>query len=276
VQDVDACQKNFDIVADVPLCSGTRDGTCLTAAQKSAVIAVFSGPRNSRGDQLYANWAYDTGLLSTDWAQWKFVNSVGNRGPVSMAFIFQTPPANPSVASDTLGYALNFNMDIDAPRIFASNATYTESAMSFMTPPHPEDLSLLKNRGAKLIIVHGVSDPVFSVNDTTAFYENLRAANGGDASDFARYFRVPGMTHSGNGPSTDQFDLITAALKWVEEGQAPDRILATARGPGNAIVNPEVPASWSPNRTRPLCPYPKVARYLGTGNVEVADSFACQ
>ena len=91
-----------------------------------------------------------------------------------------------------------------------------------------------------------------------------------------RFFRVPGMGHSRGGPATDQFDGLTAIVNWVEKGQAPDRIVAGARGPGNAGgVNPEVPADWSPTRTRPLCPYPLVARYQG-GDKEVASSFACQ
>jgi hypothetical protein len=63
----------------------------------------------------------------------------------------------------------------------------------------------------------------------------------------------------------------------VEQGQAPARIVASARGTGNAGgANPDVPAGWAPNRTRPLCPYPQVARYNGTGSLESADSFSCQ
>jgi feruloyl esterase len=63
-------------------------------------------------------------------------------------------------------------------------------------------------------------------------------------------------------------------VAWVEQGTAPDRVVASARGLGNAIVNADVPGSWAANRTRPLCPYPQVARYQG-GNAESADSFVC-
>ncbi|RZJ15679.1 MAG: tannase/feruloyl esterase family alpha/beta hydrolase, partial [Haliea sp.] len=135
----------------------------------------------------------------------------------------------------------------------------------------------LKNRGGKIMVYHGVSDPIFSVDDSETWYKGLTAANGGDASNFARFFRVPGMGHCSGGPATDQFDALTALVNWVEQGQAPASLTASARGPGNAAaVNPEVPASWAPNRTRPLCPYPKVARYNGTGSLESAASFSCQ
>ncbi len=149
--------------------------------------------------------------------------------------------------------------------------------MSFMTPPNPSELSTLKNRGAKMMVYHGVSDAIFSVNDTKTWYDNLQAANGGDASDFARFYRVPGMGHCSGGPATDQFDMLSQLVQWVEQGIAPERVVASARGPGNAGgVNAEVPIDWSASRTRPLCPYPKVARLRSGGNVESAESFDCQ
>jgi feruloyl esterase len=149
--------------------------------------------------------------------------------------------------------------------------------MSFMTPPNPTDMSTLKNRGGKILVYHGVSDPIFSVNDTTAWYDGLQAANGGDASNFARVFRVPGMNHCSGGPATDQFDVLTPLVQWVEQGQAPARIVASARGAGNAGgANADLPAAWSATRTRPLCPYPQVARYNGSGDIESADNFSCR
>jgi feruloyl esterase len=149
--------------------------------------------------------------------------------------------------------------------------------MSFMTPPHPTDLGALKNRGAKMVVYHGTSDPIFSSDDTTAWYEGLRAANGGDASDFARFYRVPGMNHCSGGPSTDQFDMLTPLMNWVEKGQAPDSVTASARGAGNSGgANADVPSTWSATRTRPLCAYPKVAVYKGTGSMEDAANFSCQ
>ncbi len=174
-------------------------------------------------------------------------------------------------------YALNYNFDTDAPKIFATSGIYTESAMSFMSPPNPTQLDGVRNRGGKLLVIHGNSDPVFFVDDTTNWYQSLNASYGGNAAEFTRFFRVPGMGHSRGGPATDQFDALTALVNWVKKGEAPDSILTAARGAGNAGgVNAELTASWSATRTRPLCAYPKVARFKGTGDIESASSFHCQ
>jgi feruloyl esterase len=278
VQDIEACRSAFDLSRDVPTCTGARDGTCLTTAQKAAISDVFAGARNSAGDALYARWPYDPGLVQTGWADWKFRNSVGAaRDPVAVAFIFSSPPESASILSNTLGYALNFSFDTGAPKIFATSGLYTESAMSFMTPPNPTVLEELRGRGAKMIVIHGGADGVFSVDDTTTWYRALDANWNGKAAEFTRFFRVPGMGHSRGGPATDQFDALTALVNWVERGQPPDQIVATARGAGNAGgVNTELPASWSATRTRPLCPFPQVARYSGSGSLEVAASFTCR
>jgi Tannase and feruloyl esterase len=146
-----------------------------------------------------------------------------------------------------------------------------------MLPPDPTNLAKLKNRGAKMMVYHGVSDTIFSSDDTTSWYDGVAKNNSGDASNFARFYRVPGMNHCSGGPSTDQFDMLSPLVAWVEQGSAPDSVVATARGVGNAAgANAAVPATWSPTRTRPLCPYPKVAKYMGSGDLELADSFSCQ
>lgn len=277
VDDVEACRTAFDLQRDVPTCSGARDGTCLSSAQKTAYGNVMTGARNSKGEALYARWPYDPGVRTTGWADWKFRNSVGSsRDPVAVGFIFSSPPASSSILSDTLSYALNFNMDVDAPKIFATSGIYTESAISFMTPPNPTKLNNLRDRGAKMIVFQGNADPVFSIDDTTAWYDALDTEYSGNAKRFVRLFRVPGMNHSRGGPATDQFDALAALVAWVENGQAPDSIVASARGAGNAGgVNADVPADWNPARTRPLCPYPLKARYK-SGDKEVASSFACE
>jgi feruloyl esterase len=85
------------------------------------------------------------------------------------------------------------------------------------------------------------------------------------------------MNHCRGGIATDQFDMLTSLVDWVEKGQAPEAIVATARGAGNPVgVNPELPAGWAADRSRPLCPYPQVARYDGKGDMEKASSFSCQ
>ncbi len=131
--------------------------------------------------------------------------------------------------------------------------------------------------GAKLIIYHGTSDPIFSSDDSVAFYEGLRASNAGDASVFARLYHVPGMNHCGGGLATDQFDMLTPLVNWVERGQAPGSVMASARGASNpAGPNPDMRAAWSATRKRPLCSYPNVAHYNGSGSLDLASSFTFQ
>jgi feruloyl esterase len=257
VQDTAACQRVFDLQRDVPTCSGARDGSCLSAAQKIAIAPIFRGATTANGRRFYAGFPYDSG-----------VGAVGT--------IFKVPPSTAALSN---GAAFSLGLDIDQAlaELHATDATYTESAMSFMTPPDASDLSTLRRRGAKIMVYHGVSDPIFSVSDTEAWYHRLGRDSGGDAEDFARLYRVPGMGHCSGGPATDQADFLGPLVAWVEKGKAPGAIVASARGPGNAGgVNPEVPADWAPNRTRPLCAFPTVARYKGYGDVESASSWKCR
>jgi feruloyl esterase len=260
----------------VPTCTGARDGSCLSPAQKAVITAIFSGAVDGKGNRFYASFPFDSGHNSADSAYWEFFVPL-RIDSAATAIIWGVPPADP-VGFDGPAYALSTPIDAMLASVAATNATYVESALSFMLPVQPTNLAAVKNRGAKVMVYHGVSDAIFSVDDTTAWYESLRAANGGDASSFARFFRVPGMAHCAGGPSTDQFDMLTALVDWVEKSQAPDRVVASARGAGNAVgVNPDVPSGWSPRRSRPLCPYPKVARLrAGATDLETADSFACQ
>ena len=276
IQDVEACRAAFDIQRDVPTCTGARDGTCFTPAQKAAYAPMFSGAVDGSGRKFYNSFPYDAGHNASDSSFWRFtVPQFIDSG--ATALIWGVPPADPATFNGP-AYALTVSNDAKLAAVAATNATYTESGLSFMQPVNPTDLGTLKQRGAKVMVYHGVSDAIFSVDDTTAWYEGLRSANGGDASNFARFYRVPGMSHCGQGPSTDQFDMLSALVDWVENGKAPDTVLARARGasaPGGA--NADVPATWAADRTRPLCPYPKVARLkAGATNLEAAESFSCQ
>ena len=275
IQDTRACQRRFDLGRDVPTCTGARDGTCLSAAQKLAIGPIFSGATTSNGEPFYASFPYDTGLGSGGIPFWEFTAPlVLDSGAVGV--IFKVPP---SLNALTNGPAFSLNADIDTilTQLFATNDTFTESAMSFMTPPHPTDMSAVRDRGAKIIVYHGVSDPIFSIDDTKKWYRGVDRQSDGDASDFARLYPIPGMGHCSGGPAADQADFISPLVAWVEHGRKPGSIVATARGAGNAGgVNVELPAGWAPNRTRPLCPYPSVARYRGHGDLESASSFTCR
>ena len=276
VQDTAACQAAFSLDRDVATCGAQgRDGTCLSAAQKTSIGQLFTGAVTDAKTRFYSSFPYDAGLGSGNWAFWKFFSPLQlDSGAVAM--IWKVPPVNPATFNGA-GFALTSDIDTLLAQVAATDAVYTESALSFMLPPHLTDYSTVKNRGAKMMLYHGTSDPIFSSDDTTAWYDNLRAANGGDASGFARFFRVPGMNHCSGGPATDQFDMLTPLVNWVEKGQAPERVVAGARGAGNAGgANADVPAAWSATRTRPLCPYPLVAKYSGSGSIEDAANFSCK
>ena len=275
VQDTEACQRRFRFFRDVPTCSGARDGTCLSLAQKIAIAPIFSGATLANGEHFYASFPFDAGIGGGGIPFWEFTAPlVLDSGAVGL--IFGVPPADPATFNGP-AFSLGGNIDSLYASLFATNATYTEAAMSFMTPPNATDMSAVRNRGAKIMVYHGVSDPIFSVADTAAWYEGVADNSGGDASNFARFFRVPSMGHCAGGPATDQFDMISPLVAWVEQGDAPDSITASARGVGNlGGANPEVPATWAPDRTRPLCPYPEIARYRGFGDVELASSYSCR
>jgi hypothetical protein len=275
IQDTAACQATFSITRDVPTCSGARDGSCLSAAQKTAIGAIFSGATTSSGAPVYASFPYDAGHGSRGIGFWEFIAPL-QLDSGAVGHVFKVPP-EPVAGFNGPAFARGANIDTLAAQIGATNATYRESSLSFMTPPDVGNLEVVKRRGGKVMVYHGVSDPIFSWHDTVAWWNAVKARNGADPSDFARIYPVPGMDHCGGGPSTDQFDMLGALVAWVEQGQAPDRVVARARGAGNpGGVNPEVPAAWSPNRTRPLCRYPQVARYNGNGSIEDAANFSCR
>jgi len=133
------------------------------------------------------------------------------------------------------------------------------------------NLKAFEKRGGKLILFHGWSDPGLPPIGTIRYFESVAATMGlKDAARFTRLYMVPGMQHCYGGPGPNTFgEPMTAALeRWVERGSAPDRIVATKYrtegDPGSGVA-----------RTRPLCPYPQVARYQGSGNIDEAASFAC-
>jgi feruloyl esterase len=272
--DTIACQSAFDVNRDVPTCApgAARDGTCLTAAQKNTLATIFVGSGS------YINFFKDPGIISSNWVQWHYLASV-DRDPATVNFIFRTPPAYTRAqyeATTSLKAALSTDIAASFKEIYATNSTYTQSAMQFMVPVNESNLSAIRARGAKAIIYHGSSDGIFSPADTVKWYDSLKSGTPGTREEYARMFLIPGMNHCGGGPTTDQFDMIDAIVNWVEKGKAPEQVIANARGAGANAVNKEVPATWNPARTRPLCPYPKVAKYNGTGDIESASSFTCK
>ena len=278
IGDVEACQSVFSL-DDVPSCSSERDGTCLSSQQKEALSPIFSGAVTASGEAFYAPFPFDTGIASPDYNFWDFFAPlVLDSGGVGL--IWGVPVADPATFNGP-EFALTGSIDDMLTSIESTDDIYTEAASSFMIPPNnAEALSAVRDRGAKIMVYHGVSDAIFSALDTINWYNNLTANHNDDASDFARLYLMPGMGHCSGGAAVDQVDLLTPLVAWVESGIEPEGLVATARGAGNpGGENPAIPASWAADRTRPLCAYPTVARYnadAGNGDVESAESFSCQ
>ena len=281
VGDLKACQKAFDLKS--LQCTGEKSPSCLSAAQVFALQGIMAGPRTSDGKQLYPAFPFDPGIASTNWRFWRLESTIPpwDRYPLtttlgsgSLAMIFTTPPTKvEGKPTALLKFQAEFDLDKDAQKILATSAPFTESAMDFMSPPDRDDpkLAEFKQVAGKMIMFHGHSDGPFSINATINWYETLEKNNAGDAKSFVRFYPIPGMAHCSGGPATDRIELFSALVDWVEKGKATDMPIASARAD-----NTELPASWSKERTRPLCNWPLVARYNGSGDLEKAENFSCR
>jgi feruloyl esterase len=113
---------------------------------------------------------------------------------------------------------------------------------------------------------HGWSDPAISAYGTVAYYDTVSKIVGGqqEMDAFAKLYLVPGMHHCSGGPGPNQFDMLTVMENWVEKGVSPGPVTATHSTDGRV------------DRSRPLCPHPQIARYVGTGSVDDAANFRCE
>ena len=256
---IDEPQKcKFD--PSVLLCKGPETDACLTQPQVTALEKIYSGPHTSRGVQIFPGYepGGETGGANA-WAGWitgtdtRQGSSVVRAGGFFASFLDPDPRWN-------VGH---FNFDRDVKALDDSRA-----ALANATNP---DLSAFRDRGGKLILYHGWSDAAVPPLSTVNYYGQVMEKMGRKTADFSRLYMVPGMQHCGGGPGPNSFrEPITTALEhWVENGAAPDAVIATKyKVEGN-------PASGAA-RTRPLCPYPQVASYKGSGSIDDAADFTCR
>ncbi len=260
-------------------CAGAKRDQCLSADQIATMKKAYSGTFDSRGTQLYSDWQWDAGVgghngktFNPSWRSWWLGSHSSERNnaikltfATAEAVIYTTPPLLPVGSADVLRYSLSYNFDSEPVKIYTTTAQYPESTAS-MTFTDSPDLARFRSHGGKLMVYHGASDSSISVKDTLRWYSQMSHRMGANTQDFARMYVVPGMAHGSGGPATDRFDMLPQLVDWVEKGTAPDSVTAQASNPGYFNTN---------QRTRPLCPYPKQARYKGNGDINAAENFSC-
>ena len=136
-------------------------------------------------------------------------------------------------------------------------------AATFMNATNP-DLDAFKAKGRKLIVWHGWSDAALTALGSIKYYEQVQERDAG-VRDYFRLFLMPGVLHCSGGPGPDTVDWPATIADWVENGKAPDRVIARQAAAGGAV-----------SRTRPLCPYPQHAEYTGAGSTDDAANFVCR
>jgi feruloyl esterase len=227
------------------------DAACLTQGQVDAIRKVYDGAKNPRtGEQIFTGWPRGSegfgDSAAQSWRQYLVDPGEPSRVGLFRYFLFHDPNWD--------WRTLSFDRDL----------AYAEQRLPFL-PAVDKDLTAFKKRGNKLIVYTGWADPVVPPQDTAAYYEAVTKTMGGPEKtrDFFRFFAAPGMGHCAGGPGPNTFDALAALEQWVEKGIAPDKLIASH------VTNGKV------DRTRPLCTYPLVARWKGTGSSDDAANFAC-
>jgi feruloyl esterase len=237
-------------------CKAGDDPGCLTSEQVGALDKMYAGAKNPRtGEQIYPGWPKSSEALTVSangspqsgWQQYW-----GASEPTRVNFWRHWVFANPSWD----WWSFDFDRDL---------AEADEKVGRLVDQVNP-DLGAFKARGGKAIVYQGWQDPVVNAIDTIAYYERVRARQGSqqEIDRFFRLFMVPGMGHCSGGTGATNFDALAALDGWVEKGVPPDRIIASRVVDGATV------------RTRPLCPYPQRAVYLGTGSTDDQANFACR
>ena len=263
----DPRQCHFD--PGTMLCKEGDADSCLTAPQVGALKKLYEGAHDSKGKQIFPGFTPGAEAGDGGWPLW-----ITGPGPgKALLFVF----GNGYFADMVYGKAdWDYKKAALDEAVAASDQKFAQVLNSAQA-----DMKAFQARGGKLIIYHGWNDPAISPLNSVQYYDSVVAAMGKPVSEsFLRLYMVPGMQHCGGGPGPDEFgefgvsqtndpqhNLYLALEQWVEKGTAPDAVIASKHegmGPMGRVT-----------MTRPLCAYPRVAKYKGSGDTNDAASFAC-
>jgi feruloyl esterase len=263
------------------ICKGTPDGSCLTSAQAAMMQRIYDGPKDSiTGAPLAPG---NAGTLGTEDRTWpRLLLDAPSRGANALSG---------NVASMVIGAALYGKPDLNLATLDLAQATRdTRQRLNPIINSDNPDLRAARQLGKKIIQFHGWADPNIPPQYSLAYFAAVQKSLKRDTSDFYRLFMAPGMRHCNGGvgpafvggigdeplPADPEHDWISALEQWVERGVAPERIIATEFKLDRPITPMAPIAAGTPVKsTRPLCPYPKVAKYQGRGSTDDASNFAC-
>ncbi len=257
----------FDPLKDLPRCAADQDNAaCFTDDQMSVIHDIYGGPRDSSGKILYPGTAFGSEALTTQddhhTSGWygQIVGPLTTNAAVLIADnMFKYMAFNPPHSRPEAWDWTQFDFDYDPVRL---------EAIIPLWGGHNPDLGAAKLRGAKIIHWTGAADPTNSPYWSYNYYDEVLAAMGArETREFYRFFAVPGTFHCAGGTGCYNGDTnlwLGPLMGWVEKGIEPKRIIGARHDGSGKII-----------RTRPFCPYPEVARYLGRGSTDLAANFAC-
>jgi feruloyl esterase len=232
-------------------CSGDNQEQCLTPAQVEVARKLYNGPVDANGKRLYPG-----GLPYGSEMEWTHL-FFGWNPPTSRGF-------NEELASHYLRYLATWDEPLSVEGLRFDMAPFNKLAeMSSLYDATDPDLSAFRDSGGKLIIWHGWEDASIPPQGTLSYYQALQDEMGGleETQQFARLYMIPGLGHCVGGSALPQFEFLTPLVEWVEQDVAPEEVMV------------EMSDEEGATRTRPLYPYPTVARYDGSGSEDRASNF---